>query len=617
MAMKTSTLKKRGKWKRTRKSDNKRFKSLKTRITEVFLVSIAGVTILFSIFIFQNMSDEVINENIRYQTFAQTETKERFTLNRASINMASRLFQSNETLVSVLNVASKGKHLNAEELIDFHDNTVTTLDTMVHNNPAMYAVRVYGANDNIEEMMSIIFKNSRLKSLTWGETGVSGWHFNYRDNVFGGSGGSSETRLVSRVDAVNVYDNGTIGFIESAMTMEQMFPELYEENTGNFGFFVDRTTKHVYYGTNAPENLTDISRIIMGNSVNYSKEHVYKINCGNETYIVYNIRESDMGINYFGLRNITDSIAHVRFLRNCYILASIAFFIIIGFIINAVITGMLNQLYEMVGTMKTVETGDLTVRNEIMANDETGELATKMNTMLDRINELMDENIKRERLVMQAGMKAMQNQINAHFIYNVLESIKMLAEINEEYVISDSITSLGTLLRYSISWKRSLVTVEEELNYIDNYIKLMNLRNDFEVTLSLNIPTELMKQTIPKMSLQPVIENSVLHGIAPLGEDASIYLKAYEENEDVFIEISDNGAGMSSEALAKLRDKINSPINTDDNKEGGHGVGLKNVQDRIAISFGKQYGMSVFSEEGKYTKVILHLPKQVTMEEIN
>ena len=235
-----------------------------------------------------------------------------------------------------------------------------------------------------------------------------------------------------------------------------------------------------------------------------------------------------------------------------------------------------------------------------------GELGTQINKMLDRIEQLMKENIDREMLAKNAQIRALQNQINAHFIYNVLESIKMMAEIDEEYVISDAITSLGNLLRYSIRWVSGNVRVEEEIAYIKNYLVLINLRFDYEIYLSLNLPEEVLKQAIPKMSLQPIVENAIYHGIEELAEDTNIYIKGMIRDEDCVIEISDAGKGMGEESLQKLRRRIAGEIEPDGGS--GNGIGLKNVQDRIRMSFGAEYGITVDSKEGCYTKVTVRVP---------
>ena len=235
-----------------------------------------------------------------------------------------------------------------------------------------------------------------------------------------------------------------------------------------------------------------------------------------------------------------------------------------------------------------------------------GELAHQVNRMLDNIQDLMKENISREVLVKDSQIKALQNQINAHFIYNVLESIKMMAEIKEDYDISDAITSLGKLLRYSMKWTSETVMVSEEIEYIKNYMALINLRFDYEIYLSLNIPDEIMQQRIPKMSLQPIIENAIIHGIEELADDTTIYVKGIAEGDSCSIEITDNGRGMDEEQLQTLRKKISGEIKTEGGS--GNGIGLKNVQDRIRMAYGDGYGIEVAAMEGCYTKVYVRIP---------
>jgi two-component system sensor histidine kinase YesM len=221
----------------------------------------------------------------------------------------------------------------------------------------------------------------------------------------------------------------------------------------------------------------------------------------------------------------------------------------------------------------------------------------------------MEENIQREVLVKNSEISSLQNQINAHFIYNVLESIKMMAEIDEEYEISDSITALGKLLRYSMRWISGNAVLRDELEYIRNYLTLINLRYDFEVILSVNLPEELLDQEIPKMSLQPIVENAVLHGIEPVAEDTTVYIKGWEQDGEFVIEVTDSGRGMTPEELEHLREGIRGKVQPAGGGKG-NGIGLKNVEDRIQLSFGKQYGLEIYSEYGKYTKVAIRLPRQ-------
>ena len=150
------------------------------------------------------------------------------------------------------------------------------------------------------------------------------------------------------------------------------------------------------------------------------------------------------------------------------------------------------------------------------------------------------------------------------------------------------------------------VTFQDEMNYIQNYVELMNLRYDFTITLSVQIPENLYRQDIPKMSLQPIVENAITHGIEELDADAVIEIKGIEHEKSFEIEITDSGIGMSEKQLAILRRKLRMRLNSDTQPK--HGIGLRNVQDRIHIQFGTEYGLSVYTKEHCYTKVSIHLP---------
>ena len=182
----------------------------------------------------------------------------------------------------------------------------------------------------------------------------------------------------------------------------------------------------------------------------------------------------------------------------------------------------------------------------------------------------------------------------------------MMAEIEEKYDISDATTSLGRLLRYSMRWGSGNVTVRQELEYIQDYMALINLRYDYPIHLGLKLDEQILDLELPKMSLQPLVENAILHGIEPLGVENTVYIKGFIENDDCVIEVSDSGRGMSEEEIAILRKRIESAIDAKGGK--GNGIGLKNVNDRIVMAFGKEYGLSMYSKQGMYTKAVIRIP---------
>jgi two-component system sensor histidine kinase YesM len=195
----------------------------------------------------------------------------------------------------------------------------------------------------------------------------------------------------------------------------------------------------------------------------------------------------------------------------------------------------------------------------------------------------------------------------------------MMAEIEAQYTISDALTSLGGMMRYSLKWTSHHVRLKDEIGHIRNYIAIMNIRYDHRLELVLDIPAAYLDQEVLKMSLQPIIENAVKHGMRleqTQKPKMTITIRAYTELEDMMIEIEDDGIGMSSRKLSDLNQKIQMDEadyqyignQITESYQEGSGIGLRNVNQRISMFYGKDYGIRVESKEGSSTLVIMSLP---------
>ena len=520
--------------------------------------------------------------------------------------MSTQFFLSEETLLEILNKTKSGEEIQRDEWLAFKNYDVASLERLVNNNPLLYGVRVYAETDEVQEMMPILYQNSRMERQIWAADGErTGWKFNYYDNIFSSYSMNQNRKIVSLVTPVVDDINGRIGTIEAAMTMENMFPSLYESIENEWSFF-HTTDGESYFGDESLEVSDIMLTLIITHMPEEEEGCTESFKVENQNLIVSYMPVKELSGTLICVKNITQNIQDVYRIRNVFVLIMALFMGVLAAFINQIVHGLLRQFYEILRSIRQVQKGDLNVVIENCGRDEMGELGTQINTMLERIRQLMEDNLKREMLMKNSEIRALQNQINAHFIYNVLESIKMMAEIDEEYAISDAVTSLGKLLRYSMKWVSGNVLVEQELEYIKDYMALINLRFDYEIYLSLNIPEIVLKQEIPKMSLQPIVENSIYHGIEQMAEDTNIYIKGYIENGDCIIEITDAGKGMTDEEVEKLRLKIAGEL--DSNGGSGNGIGLKNVQDRIHIAFGESYGIEIASKLGCYTKVIVRIP---------
>lgn len=579
---------------------------LNMKFTLVILLFVIVPIAICGGILFRNMEHNVVNENVNYMQYTMERNRDNIKTNIDSVNMTTQFFLSDQALIDMLNRSKSDEQITITEMMQFYSTDIASLERLVNNNPLLYGVRVYATNDNIQEMMPILYNNSRMNRLSWAhQKDNSGWQYDYRDIIFDNQDVDTGREIVSLVTPMMNYENKKIGTIEAAMTMQSMFPSLYEDIDNEWSCFVSNQG-NIYFGDNGQKNSKKLIAEELNENINKEKITTYYKNSKSQKLVISYMYVKELGGTLFSVQDITQNMDRVIQTRNTFILFLVVIAILLTFVINLIVKHLLRKFYDILKSIRKVQKGDLNIIIEDCGTDEMGELGTQINKMLAHIRQLMDDNIKRELLVKDSEIRALQNQINAHFIYNVLESVKMMAEIDEKYEISDAITSLGKLLRYSMKWVSGNVLVEEELEYIRNYLALINLRFDYEIYLSLNIPDLILKQEIPKMSLQPVVENAIYHGIEQMAADTNIYIKGTIDGDDCIIEITDAGRGMTKEEVDDIRKKIAGEIETSGGS--GNGIGLKNVQDRIYLAFGEGYGIQIASMLGCYTKIMIRIP---------
>ena len=272
--------------------------------------------------------------------------------------------------------------------------------------------------------------------------------------------------------------------------------------------------------------------------------------------------------------------------------------------------------------MKKVRRGEMPTGLPLGGGGEIGELAHHFNKLIHTINELIAQGVKKQALTKEAELRTLHSQIDSHFLYNTLENIKMLAEMENQRTISDSLTSLGGMMRYNFKWSGEYVSLQDEIRHIQNYIAVMNIRFDEPIQLELKIPPKLLEIELLKMSLQPIVENAVKHAWLGVEESKSVIRIEVSEYEDsgIIITVRDNGAGIQAGRLEKLNESIRAEEIAGVSAGNGagigkqaFGIGLRNVHQRTRLYYGKQYGLHVYSKEGQFTEVVITLPKVLLM----
>ena len=583
-----------------------RFAGLKLNVKFMLLIILfVEVTIgIFSGIFFYYMEKNVIQEKINEAEYEMNRQHEQVRKNVDSINMSTQFFLNDQDLLQFLTDIKQGKTISREELNKFYHENVATMERMINSNSYLYQIRVYVEDDKLQEMMPVLYKQERMRRLEWAQGDIlPGWKFDYTDTIFD-SYALEQNRLLALITLIEDFENGELAVLEVAMSMETMFEGLYGE-AGNVieGFLDENGVLHY-------ESKEDTDSVYMQAVLEHVREpqedaFYYEVIDGKEM-VIGQLGVNELSGTLIRICDISSETGRIRHMRNVFVFIMVLCIPFLAMMINVIVKAVLRQFYKILQAIQKVQTGNLDVVIENCGTDEMGELGKQFNKMLSEIKQLMEDDLNRELLVKNSEIKALQNQINAHFIYNVLESIKMMAEIEEKYEISDAITSLGKLLRYSMRWNSPNVKLEDEIEYIKNYLKLINLRFDYEIYLSLNISEDIYSQQIPKMSLQPIVENAIYHGIEQMAEDTNIYIKGIVEDNCCMIEVSDAGNGMSEEELENLYKKISGETETE--SSSGNGIGLKNVQDRIKMNFGEEYGMEIASQKDCYTKVTIRIP---------
>ncbi|MFK4300415.1 MULTISPECIES: sensor histidine kinase [unclassified Paenibacillus] len=273
-------------------------------------------------------------------------------------------------------------------------------------------------------------------------------------------------------------------------------------------------------------------------------------------------------------------------------------------------------IFRLMSYMRTAETGDLTVRQWSDRGDEIGMLGRSFNRMLEQIRRLMSLGELRERQKRDAELRSLQEHIKPHFLYNTLDTIHWMARKNGAEDVSDMVGALSRLFRLGLSKGDDFIPLRSEIEHISSYMQIQQTRYRDRLRWELNVSEELGELFVLKLMLQPVVENAIYHGIKARRGPGTIGVEARIEGDKLLLTVRDNGAGMTVERLRELRHLLEAPLDSMEGQQkpngasvnaNGRSYGMLNVQARIRLSFGEEYGIVLDSEEGAGTCVtIIH-----------
>ncbi len=457
-------------------------------------------------------------------------------------------------------------------------------------------ISIYSLNRN-----DVISTNERLvpDDEQWLDNVKQGWQY----RTVGTEDKTSHTHTfvwysVYPVNAYSELDKAKL-IIQANFSSDNLVKVLDDYKAGGKGnpFFY-----HPDFGTiaNSSTDAHDLSELVndLSNKEMKAFQTEETIDLNGQKYMISYIKSAQLGwylVDYVPLQEILTPITASR---NWFYLST-ALLLILSVIASALLYRHVQApIGKLIANVQRIKRGDYSARVTYRKNNEFRFLFERFNEMAYQIQELI-ENVYTERIRSRdATLKQLQSQINPHFLYNCLFFIKNAAKLGDEEAVVAMSLNLGEYFRYTSRLGKQTVTLREELHMITNYLTIQNLRMK-RIAFAIEVPLSMLELEIPRLILQPVVENAILHGIEPQPEKGNIRVSGRETETEYRICIADNGRGLSDEALENLRFKLSLPADDDT------GSGLWNVNKRLVLMFGEGSGLLLSRSDMGGLRIIL------------
>jgi len=402
----------------------------------------------------------------------------------------------------------------------------------------------------------------------------------------------TEEAALRAAQAIRSYDQSILGYVVVTMSQssfDRLFKGLY--TAASEVLLLDPQWQHIYYSRPALAEpmVSSLRRQLLSGQELTGAEGEYHF---------FTVRDRDTGFSLIlqQPRTFTTQVMRSIYMVSIFMVAlCLVLCLWCAWVLSRHLSQPIHQLDEAMGE---VEKGRFDVHLETDREDELGRLSNRFNRMAEEYRSNLQRSVQRQRELNETQLRMMQAQLNPHFLYNTLDSMKWLGIAHQVPQVATLATDLATILRAGISGDE-IITLEQELELIERYIDIQLLRFEDRFTCEIDITERFQSCLVPKLVLQPLVENAIIHGVANR-EEGYIKLWAEEEDGDLLLSVSDNGCGIPPDILAQL--------NSEDKRIPGGHLGLFNVDSIIRLHFGAKYGISARSDPGEGSCVQLRLP---------
>ena len=573
----------------------KKITKISNRITIYFSFIILGLTLAITSSITSIFSKEIIKQYNNVATEKINVISKTLNDNLDSIRHDSYIIENDKNIYDFMSKVNKDKSIdkaNDSEFFNSLSEYCKWRDYIISIIPLTIDKKIIDPLYSKYPYNNLIYGNKELDNFI--ESGYSNkfsspntFPFNYTDPDY-----EKKTTITYFSRYLDKEDYSSIGYLMVNVKKKSLFSNIDDYCKGVFDstFIVDKNGNLIYKIGDIEYDKTMVEKV-NNDTVKVNDIKYIEFNSVIETYPEWRV------IGLISLESLTKNLDSIRSLVYFIGIFSIAIVIFISHITSKKIT---DPIYDITKAMNKFENGEWPETLETKTEDELKYLITSFNKMIYHIKHLIEqiykeeeENKKLELESMKTQLDLLQSQINPHFIHNTLNTINYLAIKNNQVEIRELIQAFNSLLRQSISTSKKLITLKEELTCTKNYLNIQKYRYGDLVKLVCDIPEELNNCLIPKLILQPLIENSLYHGIVPKGFAGTIRIDMLPKKEFITIRVIDDGVGISKQKSSH---------------RGFNGISIDNISERLRLYFGNEYSLSIYSKTGIGTCIEFNIP---------
>lgn len=579
--------------------------NFKTKLS-IVLASLVVLPIIVSMTVTYGITSGIVKENVVEMNMLKTRQVARRLENYFKTTEKSLNYIYFEK--SLTDILGKDKYLTYEDYESDKKIIESVLNNIYSQNRNIIYANLYKLNGDISYSLGFgdrSITQDMLMTVKEKDTVSNTWFGAYKDYY-----NAYVITLGRKIRDINHFTDWGCIFVS---IRESDIADIYDEDSdsGDFSFIIDDSGIVISHN----------DKSLLGKKLYYP--FADEVISGRSNNFIKKYSGYDLLVNYESIKDTgwkVVSVSSVKVLEDN--MKKMLIYNLLVFIFSTIVVVMLvihisnkisMPINELTGKVKKFAANDLEVDRQINTGDEIEELSIHFEKMMKRIKTLIEEvyevRIKKNEAELEkkeAELTILQAQINPHFLYNTLEIIRWEAMnlTNGENKVTNIVTSLSKFFRLSLSKGMKFITIKDEIEHVINYVKIMNVRYDDIVIVNYSLDDALLSCLIPKLTLQPIVENAINHGIAQRNGSGNINITGTVEGEEITIIVKDNGIGISECRLEELRNVLN-----DSSLRYKAGYGLKNINQRIKLYFGNEYGLYIESKRNEYTTVTIRLKK--------